>query len=115
MQLRSILCPGDFSEFSAGAYRYAIIAERTEELDKLISDTELRGHNVRLAVEFGKPCEETIRYANEEQTSLIIMTAREGDAADRAVFGSTTYRVIQRGPARCSRFTPNWSAGGNLI
>lgn len=66
MQLRSILCPVDLSEFSAAAYQYAIIAERTKELDKLIADSGLRGHNVRLAVEFGKPYEEIIRRANEE-------------------------------------------------
>ena len=29
---------------------------------------------------------------------LIIMAAHGGDAVDHAVFGSTTYRVIQLGP-----------------
>ena len=76
----------------------AIIAERTQELHKLISDSEPNNLNVRLAVKFGKPYEEIVRYATEAQTSLIIMTARGGDAVDRAVFGSTTYRVIQLGP-----------------
>jgi len=76
----------------------AIIAERTQELHKLISDSERNNLNVRLAVKFGKPYEEIVRYATEGQTSLIIMTARGGDAVDRAVFGSTTYRVIQLGP-----------------
>ena len=58
------------------------------------------GHDsgVRSAVRFGKPYEEIVRYANEAQANLIIMTARGGDAMDRAVFGSTTYRVIQLGP-----------------
>ncbi len=76
----------------------AFIAERTEELDKLVSDTERKNLNVRLAVRFGKPYEEIVRHATEAQASLIIMTARGGDAVDRAVFGSTTYRVIQLGP-----------------
>jgi nucleotide-binding universal stress UspA family protein len=76
----------------------AIIAERTRELDKLLSETERQNLNVRLAVRLGKPYDEIVRHASEAQASLIIMTARGGDAMDRAVFGSTTYRVIQLGP-----------------
>ena len=74
------------------------IAESTQGLDKLISETERKNLKVRSAVRFGKPYEEIVRYATEANTSLIIMTARGGDAVDRAVFGSTTYRVIQLGP-----------------
>ena len=76
----------------------AIIAERTEELGKLISEDERKNLNIHRAVRFGKPYEEIVRHAHEAHTSLIIMTARGGDAVDRAVFGSTTYRVIQLGP-----------------
>ena len=76
----------------------AIIAERTQELDKLVSETERKNLNVRSAVRFGQPYEEIVRHATEAQASLIIMTTRGGDAVDRAVFGSTTYRVIQLGP-----------------
>jgi nucleotide-binding universal stress UspA family protein len=76
----------------------AIIAARTEQLDKLISDNERKHLNVRTAVRCGKPYEEIVGYAKEVEAHLIIMTARGGDALDRAVFGSTTYRVIQLGP-----------------
>lgn len=76
----------------------ATIAERTQELDKLVADAERKNLNVRSVVRFGKPYEEIVRYATEERASLIIMTARGGDAMDRAIFGSTTYRVIQLGP-----------------
>jgi nucleotide-binding universal stress UspA family protein len=76
----------------------AIIAARRQELDKLVSDIEWSNLDVRSEVRFGKPYEEIVRHATEAQTSLIIMTARGGDAVDRAVFGSTTYRVIQLGP-----------------
>ena len=76
----------------------AIVAARTQELDKLVSETERKNLNVRSAVRLGKPYEEIVRYANEAQANLIIRTARGGDAVDRAVFGSTTYRVIQLGP-----------------
>jgi len=34
----------------------------------------------------------------ESQTDLIIMGVRGRDALDLALFGSTTYRVVQLGP-----------------
>jgi nucleotide-binding universal stress UspA family protein len=76
----------------------AIIAEHTKELDKLLSETERKNLNVKSVVRCGKAYEEIVRHAADCQASLIIMTARGGDAMDRAVFGSTTYRVIQLGP-----------------
>jgi nucleotide-binding universal stress UspA family protein len=76
----------------------AIIAARTEQLDKLLSDSERKHLNVRSVVRCGKPYDEIVSYAKEVQAHLIIMTARGGDVLDRAVFGSTTYRVIQLGP-----------------
>jgi nucleotide-binding universal stress UspA family protein len=76
----------------------AILAERTEELDKLISKDERKNLNVKAIVKSGKPYQEIVQHAHEAQITLIIMTARGGDSLDRAVFGSTTYRVIQLGP-----------------
>jgi nucleotide-binding universal stress UspA family protein len=76
----------------------AMIAQRTKELDKLISGTQPRRVDLRTAVRCGKPYEEIVDYAKEVQAHLVIMTARGGDAVDRAIFGSTTYRVIQLGP-----------------
>ena len=124
-RLSRILYCTDFSNNSAQARSYAIsvaaeygaelvllhvvespsdparteeIAERTQELDKLVSETERKNLNLRSVVRFGKAYEEIVRYAIEAQANLIVMTARGGDAVDRAVFGSTTYRVIQLGP-----------------
>lgn len=74
----------------------AIVAARTKQLDRLISDNQHL--NVRTAVRCGRPYEEIVDYAREVQAHLIVMTARGGDALDRAIFGSTTYRVIQLGP-----------------
>jgi len=74
-----------------------IIAEHTHELDRLV-ETERKNLTLGFAIRFGKPYEEIVRYAIEAQANLIVMTARGGDAVDRAIFGSTTYRVIQLGP-----------------
>jgi len=76
----------------------AVTIQRTQELDKLVSEAERKNLNVKSVVRAGKPYEEIVRHAGDGQASLIIMTARGADAMDRAVFGSTTYRVIQLGP-----------------
>lgn len=75
-----------------------ISAERTQKLDSLVSVEERKDLNVRSEVRFGRSYEEIVRHATDAHTNLIIMTARGGNAVDRAVFGSTTYRVIQLGP-----------------
>ena len=75
-----------------------ITAARGEQLAKLLSDSQRKHLNVRCVVRWGKPYEAIVDYAKEVQAHLIVMTARGGDALDRAVFGSTTYRVIQLGP-----------------
>jgi nucleotide-binding universal stress UspA family protein len=74
----------------------ALIATRTEQLGKLVPGKT--GLKVKTVVKFGKPYEEIVQLARDSETSMIAMTARGGDALDRAVFGSTTYRVIQLGP-----------------
>jgi len=90
-----------------------IIAERTRQLDELVSDAERKTLNVRSAVRFGKPYEEIVRYATQEEVGVIIMAARGGDTMDRAVFGSTTYRVVQLGPCPVLTVHTDGDAEGN--
>jgi nucleotide-binding universal stress UspA family protein len=49
-------------------------------------------------VRIGKPYQEIIEVASETQTDLAIMGVRGRSSLDSALFGSTTYRVIQLGP-----------------
>ena len=49
-------------------------------------------------VRIGKPYLEIIQEAAEAKTDAVIMGVRGRNALDLAVFGSTTYRVIQLGP-----------------
>jgi nucleotide-binding universal stress UspA family protein len=76
----------------------ALVATRRQELDRLIPGGKRGNLKLKTAVRLGKPYEEIVRHAEQEQISLITMTARGGDALNLAVFGSTTYRVIQLGP-----------------
>jgi nucleotide-binding universal stress UspA family protein len=85
-------------EKSRGPRAEAVLAMCRQQLDKLIPGPEGKNFNFSCEVKFGKAYEEIVRYANETKTTLITMAARGGDALDRAVFGSTTYRVIQLGP-----------------
>ena len=46
----------------------------------------------------GKPYDQIIDAAMEAQTDLVIMGVRGRSSLSSALFGSTTYRVIQLGP-----------------
>jgi nucleotide-binding universal stress UspA family protein len=74
------------------------IATAAEQLDKLIVSTERKNLKVKTVVRIGKPYQEIIQLAVEAQIDTVIMGVSGRGALDRAVFGSTTYRVMQLGP-----------------
>ena len=123
-RLHRILFCTDFSENSDRALNYAIsatteykaeltllhvleekrtntdqaITAATQELERLIP-TELRQTlNARSAVRVGKPYKQILEFAKEAQPDIVTMGVRGRGSLDLAVFGSTTYRVIQLGP-----------------
>ncbi len=74
------------------------IATAAEQLDKLIVSKERENLKVKTVVRIGKPYQEIIQLAVEAQIDTVIMGVSGRGALDRAVFGSTTYRVMQLGP-----------------
>lgn len=74
------------------------VAEATEQLDKLIPPTGRKTLKIKTAVGIGKPYQQIIQFAQEAQIDLVSMGVRGRGALDVAVFGSTTYRVMQLGP-----------------
>jgi nucleotide-binding universal stress UspA family protein len=74
------------------------VAVVTERLDKLIPPERRKTLKIKKAVRTGKPYREIIRFTQEAQTDLVTMGVRGRGALDLAVFGSTTYRVMQLGP-----------------
>jgi len=72
----------------------AAVAER---LDKLIPPEGRKSLKIRTAARIGKPYAQIIQLAMEAQIDLVIMGVRGRGALDVAVFGSTTYRVMQLG------------------
>ena len=74
------------------------IATATGQLHKLISPEERKTLTIKTTVRIGKPYMQIIQLALEARTDLVIMAVRGRGSLDLAVFGSTTYRVIQLGP-----------------
>lgn len=122
VQLRRILWCTDFSENSPRALEFALslaleyqaeitllhVLERGESANqeqhamKLLED--VIPHEARTwakpvpLVLAGEPYQKIIEYADQAQTDLIVMGVRGRNIVNLAVFGSTTYRVIQLGP-----------------
>jgi nucleotide-binding universal stress UspA family protein len=123
--LSRILFCADFSENSERALNYAIsateeygaeltllhvleespspakleqaIAAMKERLDQLIPAEGRKTLNIKTAVRIGKPYWQIIQFALEAQIDLVTMGVRGRGELDLAVFGSTTYRVLQLG------------------
>jgi len=76
----------------------AAVATATEQLDELIPQEIRKTLKIKTAVRVGKPYQQIIKLALETQTDTIVMGVRGRGAVDLAVFGSTTYRVLQLGP-----------------
>jgi len=124
--LRRILCCTDFSGQSEEALEYAVslateyggeltllhvlegVAESADiedEIGKAKASLEKRlsletGKNckTKTLVRIGSPYQQILELALESQPDLIVMGVRGRNALDLAVFGSTTYRVVQLGP-----------------
>jgi nucleotide-binding universal stress UspA family protein len=123
--LSRILFCADFSENSERALTYAIsataeydaeltllhvleavpspaktqeaMAVAAERLDRLIPSEGRKTLKIKTAVRIGKTYAQIIQLALEAQIDLVTMGVRGRGAMDVAVFGSTTYRVMQLG------------------
>lgn len=76
----------------------AAMAAAREQLEKLIPAEARKTLKIKTEVRIGKPYQQIIQYAVEKEIEIIAMGVRGRGALDLAVFGSTTYRVMQLGP-----------------
>jgi|SRR5271157_19441 len=125
LQLRRVIFCTDFSDPSHRALEYALsvtteydaeltllhvledvpssaniegaIAKATEQLDELIPPEGVKAGKIKTMVRIGRAYQQIIELALEIQADLLIMAVQGRNALDLAVFGSTTYRVIQLG------------------
>ena len=126
IRLRRILYCTDFSDNSEQAFDHAISlaaeykAELTalhvledlpssadiesetakvfERLEKRISPSASKNGRAKAAVRIGRAYQQIVELALASRTDLVVMGVRGRSALDLAVFGSTTYRVVQLGP-----------------
>jgi len=124
--IRRIVCCVDFSAHSQRALEYALsaadaygaevsvlhvldnipdsadvgkeTAAAMKNLEKLLPPAAPRSTKTHLEVRLGKAYREILQFASEVQADLIVTGVRGRQSLDLAVFGSTTYRVIQLGP-----------------
>jgi nucleotide-binding universal stress UspA family protein len=127
VRIRRILCCVDFSAHSRKALKYALSAAEAydaevsilhvldnlaesadpaketdaamENLGKLFPPGAPLSTKIHLEVRLGKAWQEILTFASEAQSDLIVTGVRGRNSLDLAVFGSTTYRVIQLGSA----------------
>ena len=76
----------------------AAIAAATGQLHKLVPPEASKTLKIKTAVRIGKPYQQIIQLALEAQIDMVTMAVRGRGSLDLAVFGSTTYRVMQLGP-----------------
>jgi nucleotide-binding universal stress UspA family protein len=69
-----------------------------EQLEKLIPPEGRKTLKTKTAVRIGKAYQQIIQLALETQADMVAMGVRGRGALDLAVFGSTTYRLMQLGP-----------------
>lgn len=74
------------------------LAAVAKQLDQMIPPAARATLKIKTAVRVGKPYQQIIQLALELQSDLVAMGVHGRGALDLAVFGSTTYRVIQLGP-----------------
>lgn len=73
-------------------------ATAMEQLDNLIPPEKPKAGRIRSMLRRGRAYQQIIQLALEAGTDIVIMAVRGRGALNLAVFGSTTYRVIQLGP-----------------
>jgi nucleotide-binding universal stress UspA family protein len=126
VDVQRILCGVDFSQHSQHALHHAVsvasaygaqltilhVLENTsdsaevvketdaamEKLQQWVTPSNLDPASVHLEVRLGKPYRAILDLAAETESDLIVTGVRGRNSLDLAVFGSTTYRVIQLYP-----------------
>ena len=125
VRLKKILYCTDFSDYSTRALTYALslameynadltllhvledvpptddlqrgVADVTRRLEELAPPEAGDWCKVHTAVRIGRPYQQILQVALENETDLVVMGVRGRNAVDLALFGSTTHHVIQLG------------------
>lgn len=72
----------------------ALVAERDDYLQMIKKEAADRGVDVEIALRRGRPADEILHFAKENQASLIIMTTHGRSGIRRFIYGSVAERVL---------------------
>ncbi|HTV53990.1 MAG TPA: universal stress protein [Terriglobia bacterium] len=75
-----------------------LMREAQRKLEALVPEDARNWCKVKTTVRIGRPYEEIIQVALEQQADVAVLGVRGRSAVDLAIFGSTTHRVLQLGP-----------------
>lgn len=97
LELRRVLCPVDFSDFSRRALDHAIAVATWygSRLRTLVPDAARVCCHVEERVETGRPYRQILRVATEQHAGLIVLGAYGHGALERMFFGSTAQHVVR--------------------
>jgi nucleotide-binding universal stress UspA family protein len=84
-------------EIPSAAKREQAIEAAAKQLEQMIPAEARNTIKTKLVLRIGKPYQQIIEFAKEAHIDMLAMGVRGRSALDQAVFGSTTYRVIQLG------------------
>jgi nucleotide-binding universal stress UspA family protein len=75
-----------------------VLEATKQRLQELIPAEKRKAVKMKTAVRIGKPYQRIVEYAQETGIDLVTMGVHGAGLLDRAIFGSTTHRVVQIGP-----------------
>lgn len=81
----------DYATLSLNKFRTAILRELEEDMQSL----EDAGFHVTLAVEFGNPVSQIIRFAKQQHANLVIMATHARKGLNRSLLGSVSEGVVR--------------------
>jgi nucleotide-binding universal stress UspA family protein len=124
VKLDKIIACADFSDSSLSAFEYAISvaqeydanlilvhvsqsdsksgfaddpADKCRRMDKLVTTQSKPASKITTLVKVGRAYQEISQLARDSGADLVIMHVHGRNSIDDAIFGSTTYRVVQLG------------------
>jgi nucleotide-binding universal stress UspA family protein len=77
--------------------------EKQRQLERLIPESARAWCQPEAVLRIGSPARELLRVAEERDADLIVMGVHGRGAIDRALFGSTTHKIVR--DARCAVLT----------
>ena len=141
IELQEILFCTDFSDYSNRALDYALsvaaeykanltlvhviegisrlhkpedTAKAHDTLNRLIPRQSRQDQRIATEIRTGRAYREICQLASEKSADLVIMAVHGSNSLDEAVFGSTTYRVVQLGSCPVLVVHPDANRGGPL-